>query len=253
MTIVQFYRWGPVVAGLLLLFLIGVALQYATTSGMVSPFVVPPPVDILESVPKLFIKEGLIGYFFVTVGITLSATLISIVIGLPIGWMLFRRPDFGKAYESWLGAIFSAPIILLYPLFLVVLGRGVSTIVVMSVVVGITPIILSTYTGLKGVPPVYLRVAKSFNMASRDMFWKVYAPAALPAIFTGVRLALIYVMINAVAMEFLISIGGLGYLVGDLYDRYNLPEMYAAVIFVVVASIIFFTIIDRTEKWLRRR
>lgn len=253
MNFALIHKWGPAVASVLLLVLLGVSLQVATTTGALSPFVVPPPSEILRTIPELFVEESLLMYFGITFGVTLSATLISIVIGMPIGWFLFRRPLFGRAYESWLGAIFSAPIILLYPLFLVVLGRGIPTIVVMSVVVGVIPIILSTYTALQGVPHVYLRVARSFNMPARDVFWKVYAPAALPAIFTGIRLALIYVMINAVAMEFLISIGGLGYLVGDLYDRYELPSMYAAVIFVVIASVIFFTLIDRTERWLRLR
>lgn len=253
MNFTQFHKWGPTAASILLLAVLGLILQVATTTGALSPFVVPPPSEIFRAIPELFTDESLISYFGVTLGVTLAGTLISIAIGMPIGWLLFRNPVFGKAYESWLGAIFSAPIILLYPLFLVVLGRGIPTIIVMSVVVGVVPIILSTYTALQGVPPVYMRVARSINMQARDMFWKVYAPAALPAIFTGIRLALIYVMINAVAMEFLISIGGLGYLVGDLYDRYELPSMYAAVIFVIIASVIFFTLIDRTEKWLRFR
>lgn len=246
-------QWGPAIAGLALLVLLGCLLQLATMTGVVSPFVFPPPSEIIKAIPGLFLDEGLVGLFGVTFGITLVATLVSIVIGLPIGWLLYRQRDFGEAYESWLGAIFSAPIILLYPLFLVVLGRGIHTIVVMSVVVGVTPIILSTYRGLIAVPRVYIHVARSFNMSERDMPWKVLAPAALPSIFTGVRLTLIYAMINTVAMEFLISIGGLGYLVGDLYDRFYIPDMYAAVGFVIFASIIFFSLIDWLEAWLKRR
>ena len=248
-----FYRWGPAFAGLLLIVALGASLQLAIAAGMISPFVIPPPSDVLKSVPSLFLEENLIGLFGVTFGVTLIATLLSIVIGVPAGLFLYRQGDFGKAYESWLGAIFSAPIILLYPLFLVVLGRGLHTIVVMSVVVGITPIILSTYRGLMAVPSVYVRVARSFNMPQRDIFRKVLAPAALPSIFTGIRLALIYAMINAVAMEFLVSMGGLGFLVGDLYDRYDLPGMYAAVGFVILASVIFFSVLDWLEQWLNRQ
>lgn len=246
-------RRMPALAGILLLVVLALVQQWATTSGLISPFVLPPASEIVAAVPGLFTDEGLIGRFGITFGITLLATMISIVVGLPLGWLLYRYGAFGTAYESWLGAIFSAPIILLYPLFLVVLGRGIHTLVVMSVVVGVTPIILSTYRGLLGVPPVYVRVARTLNMPERDIPWKVLAPAALPSIFTGVRLTLIYAMINTVAMEFLISIGGLGYLVGDLYDRYYIPDMYAAVGFVILASVIFFSTIDRIEVWLNRR
>lgn len=250
-TVVQ--RWGPAFAGLVLFLILGAILQGAIAQGMISPFVVPPPSDVIAAVPSLFFEENLIGLFALTFTITLGATSLATGLGLPIGWLLFRYRAFGDAYESWLGAIFSAPIILLYPLFLVVMGRGVQTIIVMSFVVGITPIILSTYRGLRSVPDVYVSVARSFNMPEHDIFRKVLLPAALPSVFTGIRLALIYTMINAVAMEFLISMGGLGFLVGDLYDRYNLPEMYAAVFFVIMASVLFFTGIDRLERWLRQR
>lgn len=246
-------RWGPALAGLALVAALAGALEAATATGALSPFVVPPPSQVLAAIPDLFVRERLVTLFGVTVGITLSATAISVLIGIPAGCLLFRFRDFGRAYESWLGAIFSAPIILLYPLFLVVMGRGVHTIVTMSVLVGVIPIVLSTYNGLVQVPAVYVRVARTFNMPEADVFRKVMLPAALPAVFTGVRLALIYTMINAVAMEFLISIGGLGYLVGDLYDRYNLAGMYGAVIFVVLASALFFTLINRVESWLRQR
>lgn len=252
MTQTFFHRWGPAFAGLAFLVVLGALLQALVVRGAISPFVIPPPTDVIAAIPKLFLEENLAGLFALTFGITFTATAAAAIVGLPIGWLLFRYPSFGMAYESWLGAIFSAPIILLYPLFLVVMGRGIATIIVMSFVVGIVPIILSTYTGLRSVPVVYIRVARSFNMPEHDIFRKVLLPAALPSVFTGIRLALIYTMINAVAMEFLISMGGLGYLVGDLYDRYNLPEMYAAVFFVVLASVLFFSGIKRLEEWLKQ-
>lgn len=246
-------RWWPLASSAVLITVIGAALQFAISDGFVSPFVIAPPVEILKSIPKLFTEENLIELFMLTLGVTFSATAIAALLAIPAGWFLFRYRDFGKAYESWLGALFSAPIILLYPLFLVVMGRGLPAVIAMSVVVGITPIILNTFNGLRGVPKVLVNVARSYGMSESDIFRKVLFPAALPSIFTGIRLALIYTMINVVAMEFLISIGGLGFLVGDLYDRYELPEMYAAVLFVILASILFFSAINRLEQWLRQR
>ena len=76
-------------------------------------------------------------------------------------------------------------------------------------------------------------------------------PAALPTIFVGLRLGLIYAMINIVAVEFLVGIGGLGFVVADMYDRYDIPSMYSAVVFVIVLSSLFFLLIERGERWLR--
>ena len=75
--------------------------------------------------------------------------------------------------------------------------------------------------------------------------------AALPSIFLGLRLGLIYAMITIVAVEYLINLGGLGNLVGELAERYDLAATYAAVCFVVAVSILFFAAVERLERWLR--
>jgi len=243
-------RWWPLAASAALIVFVGATLQLMIEGGLVSPFVISPPLEVVRSIPQLFLEENLTGLFLLTLGVTFAATAIAAIIGIPSGWFLFRYREFGNAYESWLGALFSAPIILLYPLFLVIMGRGLPAVMAMSILVGVIPIVLNTYNGLRGVPKVLPNVARSFGMPEPQIFWKVLLPAALPLIFTGVRLALIYTMINVVAMEFLISLGGLGFLVGDLYDRYELPEMYAAVLFVILASILFFSGINRLERWL---
>ena len=243
----------PTLVGILLCLGGGVLLEYVVRMGYVSQFVIPTPSSVLQAIPGLFVEEDALTLLLITVRITFAATAMAILIGLPTGWLLWRFPLFGRAYEDWLAALFSAPIILLYPVFLVLFGRGEVTIIVMSFVVGVLPITLSTYSGLKNVPEVYINVARSFNMPEGKLFRKVLLPASLSSIFTGLRLSMIYTMINAVAIEYLINIGGLGFLVGNLNDRFDIPGMYAAVIFVVLVSALFFMLIDRSEKWLSRK
>jgi len=82
------------------------------------------------------------------------------------------------------------------------------------------------------------------------MFTKVLFPAALPTIFVGVKLGLIFALINVVGVEFLINFGGLGQLINDLAERYDLPGTYAAICFVILVSVLFFVVIERVERWL---
>ena len=65
-------------------------------------------------------------------------------------------------------------------------------------------------------------------------------PSALPTIFVGIRLGLIFALINVVGVEFLINFGGLGQLINELAERYDLPGVYAAICFVILVSVIFF-------------
>ena len=78
-------------------------------------------------------------------------------------------------------------------------------------------------------------------------------PAAVPSIFTGLRLALMFGLINIVGVEFLINLGGLGALINDLSERYDLPGTWAAIGLVVLVSVLFFVLLDGGERWLRRR
>ncbi len=62
-----------------------------------------------------------------------------------------------------------------------------------------------------------------------------------------------FCLINIVGVEFLINFGGLGQLINDLSERYDLPGTYAAIAFVVLVSVLFFVLMDRCERWLQRR
>jgi ABC-type nitrate/sulfonate/bicarbonate transport system permease component len=65
------------------------------------------------------------------------------------------------------------------------------------------------------------------------------------------RLGLIFALINVVGVEFLINFGGLGQLINDLAERYDLPAMYATICFVILVSVVFFMGLERFERWLR--
>src|SRR5207249_8322909 len=104
---------------------------------------------------------------------------------------------------------------------------------------------------LSGTRQVLIAGARSFRLDRSQLFWKVLLPAALPSVFVGLKLGLIFAMINIVGVEFLINFGGLGQLINELAERYDLPGTYGAICFVILASIVFFDVTERLERWLR--
>ncbi len=230
---------------------LAVLLEGVIRAGYISPFLVALPSDIGVEFVNLWREERLIEAVLTTFGTTLSATAIAILVGVPVGYLLHRFKLFGAAYETWIAGMFSAPLILLYPLFLVLLGRNVKTIIAISAILACIPIVLNTMQAFGQVRRVHLNVARAFKLTSWQTFWKVLLPAALPTIFTGVRLGLIYAMISVVAVEYLVVLGGLGSLVSDLYDRFDIAGMYAAILAVVFVTVVFFKLATEAERWLR--
>lgn len=245
-------RWLAPAAGFSAIVLALAALEWAAGAGWVSPFLTPPPSAIAVSGWRLAAEEPLASAFFSTLGVVLGATVAAAAAGIPAGWAMYRFPTLGKAYENWVAALFSAPLILLYPLFLVLFGRGPLTIAMVGFLSGVIPVILKTYEGFSAVPMVLVNVGRSFNLSERALLAKVLLPAAIPTVFTGLRLAFIYITINVVGLEYMVNFGGLGNLVGNMYDRYDIPAMYAAVAFVLLISVLGFWAAERLERRVER-
>ena len=244
---------GPVLAGLAAVAVLAALLEAAVAAGLIGGFVVAPPTAIANAVPKLLFEEPVGRAFLMTFGSTFAAAALAALIGIPAGYLMYRHAWLGRTYENWVAALFSAPLILLYPMFLVIFGRTPAVCVAMGFLVGIIPVILKTREGLLGARPVLINVARSFGAGDAEILRKVLLPAARPAIFTGLRLCLIYTMINVVGIEFLANLGGLGFLVGEMFDRYDIPAMYAALICLILTSTLFYTLTGRAERWLGGR
>jgi len=219
--------------------------------GFLNRFIVPPPSEIVMSFGRLFLEEDIVHRFFFTAGECLLAGVMVTIVGISIGVLMQRFNLLRRACETWVAAFASAPLVLTYPLFMVIFGRNAWTIIMMGFLSALPPVILKTIEGISGTRKVLVNVGRSFNLTATQQFWKILFPAALPTIFVGIRLGLIFALINVVGTEFLINFGGLGQLINDLAERYDLAGTYAAICFVILVSVLFFITLEKAERWLR--
>jgi NitT/TauT family transport system permease protein len=220
-------------------------------AGAISQFIVPPPTEIFGSFYRIVTEEHILARFLLTSGECLTASIMVAVFGILIGVVMQRYKLLQMACETWVAALASAPFVLMYPLFMVIFGRNSWAIIMMGFISGLPPVILKTIEGIAGTRKVLINVGRSFNLSPTQQFWKILFPAALPTIFVGLRLGLIFALINIVGTEFLINFGGLGQLIEDLAERYDLAGTYAAICFVILVSVLFFMALEKAERWLR--
>jgi NitT/TauT family transport system permease protein len=244
-------KYVPMALGVLSLVVLIALVEGLIRIGVINRFIVPMPSDIIAAFPRIIAEEEVLHRFLLTAGEAFSASILVTIFGVGGGVLLYRYHLLRLATETWVAAIAAAPLVLMYPLYLVIFGRSALTIVMMGFSAGLAPIILKTLEGLSGTRRVLINVGRSFNLTPSQQFWKILFPAALPTIFVGLRLGLIFSLINIVGVEFLINFGGLGQLINELAERYDLPGTYAAICFVILVSVCVFVIMERLERWLR--
>ena len=244
-------NWLPTVVGLGSGVLVLVGVEILVRLGAINRFIVPLPSEIVLSFARVVTEEDILRRLVQTAWECLAASLLLTVFGVAIGALMHRVRLIRLACETWVAAFASAPLVLAYPLFLVLFGRSTLTIIMLAFLSGLPPVILKTVEGLTATRRVLINVGRSFKLTPAQQFWKILFPSALPTIFVGIRLGMIFALINVVAVEFLINFGGLGQLINELAERYDLPGTYAAISFVVLISIVFFIVTERAERWLR--
>ena len=227
------------------------AIEGLIRVGVINRFIVPLPSQVALAFERVITEEDIGERFRLTFLEALTAGVMITVVGVSLGILLYRVNLLRRATETWVAAMASAPTVLMYPLFLVIFGRNAWTIIMMGFVAGLPPVILKTVEGLSGTRRVLINVGRSLKLTGPQLFVKILFPAALPTIFVGVRLGLIFTLINVVGVEFLINFGGLGQLINDLAERYDLPGTYAAICFVILVSVCFFVLTEWVERWLR--
>ena len=116
-------------------------------AGAINRFVVPLPSQMLAAIPRIIAEEDMPHRFWQTTQEALWASLLLVVVGIALGMLLYRFRLLRSACETWVAALASAPIVLMYPLFLVIFGRSATTIVMIGFAAGLPPVILKTVEG----------------------------------------------------------------------------------------------------------
>ncbi len=234
-----------VVAGFLVL------LEAVVRLGLINKFFLPPPSEFLVQMVRDLVNIEFLTLAGITLYETAAAFLLAAAVGVALGFLLWRLKILGMAYDPLIAGLFSSPIVLLYPVFLVIFGRTPSAIISLASLFGVLPIILFTRQALAGVSPTFLKVGRSMKLSTWANFRHILLPAAAPTIFTGLRIGLTYILIVVVAMEFVLQIGGLGNLVAESSLLFRANELYSAVTLVIFVSAAFLYLINRVEKMVK--
>jgi len=207
-----------------------------TDAGWISDQTVPKLPDIVDAIGTL----ASAGEVWPNLASTLFRILLSFAIGVTVGiasgGALWRFPRAGGAIRPYLSAIYSVPLVVFYPIFLVVFGLNDWPVVVLTAVITTIPICLNTYLGLQSAPQVLINVGKSLERTSAQIFRQILLPAAWPAVLAGMRLSVVYGVAGVVSLEFVAAQTGVGNRIQYYYETFDVPSMYAFIILTLLLA-----------------
>jgi len=158
------------------------------------------------------------------------ALAIAVVLGLLIGFALGLHRLSGDAMEPMLVALYSIPKITLYPIILLFFGLGLSAKIAFGAIHGIIPVALFTLNAVRSIRPILIKTGRVFRLSQPMMVREVLFPAAVPEIFTGIRVGFSLTLIGTVLGEMFAAQHGLGYLLMNAISLYNVDLIMAVTV-----------------------
>lgn len=179
------------------------------------------------------------------------ALLIAVASGLSIGFALGVSRFLGDVFEPALIALYSIPKITLYPILLLAFGLGMASKVAFGAIHGVIPVALFTITAVRNVKPIYVKTGRIMALGPADMIVRILLPAALPEIFTGLRIGFSLTLIGTLLGEMFASQRGLGFLLMSAIGLHNVDLIMALTLlltlFAGAASVVLLALNRRLE------
>lgn len=236
--------------------LVGVALlllwQGATQSGAVSPYLLPTPGAVAQSL--LFsLRDGLLTtYGLTTLQESLTGLALGALVALPLGYALARSRWIAAALEPYLAATQAVPAVALAPLMVLWLGYGLPPVAALCALIVFFPMVVNTTLGIRRLDRDVLDAARVDGAGRWAFLWRIEAPLAAPVILAGIRTSVTLSVTGAVVGEFVLGDQGLGGLLTIARGSFDTPLVFATLLMLALLTAALYGC-ARTVEWLYSR
>jgi NitT/TauT family transport system permease protein len=225
--------------------------EQAATSGLLEPMFFGRPSGIISYLWKGFVTEGQLwlelGYTLLGAGISfLGGSLCAIALGL----VFMEFPRFHRAAEPYLALVNAMPRIALAPLFLLWFGLGIGSKVAVGFSLTFFIVLSATIAGIRGVDRDHLVLSRSLGATPSQIFFKVTLPSAVPVIFSGIRLGLIFALLGVVGAELIAAEHGLGQTLAYLQATFSMDGVMALLLLLALMGLGVTALMNKLERTL---
>lgn len=214
----------------------------------------PPPAAVARAIASLSEKSLLWRYIGDSLFRVFSGYALAIVAGLPLGFLLGWNAALARAVNPLVQMLRPISPLAWMPLAVIWFGVSNAAPIFLIFIASLFPIVVAAMNGVRNVPPMYLQAGRNFGLTTPQLMRRVVAPAVLPRIVVGLRIAFGIAWVVLVAAEMIAVDSGLGYLIIDARNagkRYDL--VVAGMLLIGIIGLLLDTGIRRVEVWAAER
>lgn len=215
--------------------LLGVAVlasiwELAPRLGLVNDYFIPPLHVVLQTLWEMVLDGELWKHVRASLVRSAAGFFLAIAVAIPLGAVIAWYRPVREFFTPILEIFRNTAALAILPVFSLLLGIGEESKIAIVLYACFFPILLATITGVATVDPQLLRSARVLGLSPVATFRKVVFPAAVPTIFTGVRISGAAAILVLIAAEMIGANAGLGFLINYAQFNFLIPKMYAAIL-----------------------
>ncbi|AXC50610.1 ABC transporter permease [Paracoccus suum] len=202
---------------------------------------------------KVMLGEGrLYSAILASLRVYLTGTGLAAVLGIALGAAMGMAPLFGRIIDIFVYALAATPRVAFIPLIIVLLGLGIEAKVFIVFLGAVMPIILNTYTGVRGADRDLIEMARATGAGQGRIFAHVILPGAAPFLMTGLRIGATIGLINTVVAELYTAVSGLGGLLATYGASFRMAEYFVVVMTLSLIGVLVTEVLRHLENRLTR-
>ena len=218
-------------------------------SGRIDPILLSYPSQIAEKYWQVFfITKEIYPHLLVSTEEALLGFGFSVVIGIIFGLLMGKYEKIHRVLEPFVMAAYSTPNVALLPLFILWLGIGLWSKVLLIFLGGVFAVLVNTEAGVRNTNPRLIETARSFKANERQIFLQIMLPSAVPYILAGIRLAIGRILISVFVAEMYASTKGVGFIITQAGATYDTSLLFAGVFLLTGTGIVLSRLVGIFEK-----
>ena len=223
-------RLGRTGRGLLGIAILAVLWEVVPRLGLVDPYFLPPLHTVLAAWWEMVRSGEIFEHLRASLVRSAAGFGIAVVTAVPLGAAIAWYRPVREILTPPLEVFRNTAALALLPAFTLILGIGETSKIAIVTYACFFPVLLSTITGVATVDPQLMRSARVLGLSPVATFRKVVFPAAVPTIFTGIRISGAAAILVLIAAELVGATAGLGFLINYAQFNFLIPKMYAAIL-----------------------